>query len=224
MKTFCVHVSQKAWRDRERESALNRHKDTPWNDVWWSTRSRMWINHARSSNHPLSKVSVSVLLLLFCLLSYNDHMLFSETDLVGFDMGRTLVHTAPTYLTILCSKKPITSPSNEKKNIWFAIFSSNMYLNYREGKLEDIFFSILVCIPKREKKFSKGLSALSTKESPFLCKLHLFNGICSPKSLMVCTVICLICRYYRRYEKCRYVRLRVLFVCSFFLLLIIIMM
>lgn len=40
---------------------------------------------------------------------------------------------------------------------------ANMYLNYREGKLEDIVFSILVCIPKRGKKFSKGLSALSTE-------------------------------------------------------------
>ena len=82
-----------------------------------------------------------------------------------------------------------------------------MYLNHREGKLENIFFSILICSPKGEEEFSKGLSALSTKEFPFICKLHLFNGICSPKSLMVCTVIYLICRYYRRYEKCPYVRL-----------------
>ena len=82
-----------------------------------------------------------------------------------------------------------------------------MYLNHREGKLENIFFSILICIPKGDEEFSKGLSALSTEEFPFLCKLHLFNGICFPKSLMVCTVIYLICRYYRRYEKCRYVRL-----------------
>lgn len=62
----------------------------------------------------LLKVSVSVLLLLFCLLSYKDHMPFSETDSVDFDMGRTLVRTAPTHLAILWSKKPITSPSNEK--------------------------------------------------------------------------------------------------------------
>lgn len=62
----------------------------------------------------LLKVSVSVLLLLFCLLSYKDHMPFSETESVGFDMGRTLVHTAPARLAIVCSKKPITSPSSEK--------------------------------------------------------------------------------------------------------------
>ena len=114
MRTFCVPVSQEGWRGRERQSALNRPKATPWNDVRLSTRSRTWVNCAMPLTQSLLKVSVSVLLLLFCLLSYKDHMPFSETDSVGFDMGRTLVRTAPTHLAILCSKKPITSPSNEK--------------------------------------------------------------------------------------------------------------
>lgn len=224
MRTFCVPVSQEGWRGRERQSALNRPKATPWNDVWWSTRSRTWVNRAVPLTQSLLKVSVSVLLLLFCLLSYKDHMPFSETDSVGFDMGKK---DSGTY----SSHSPCNSVVQEAhhfpfkwegENVWFAIFSSNMYLNHRKGKLENFFFSILICIPKGEEKFSKGLSALSTEEFPFLCKLHLFNGICFPKSLMVCTLIYLICRYYRRYEKCRYVRLRALF--FFFPLLIIIMM
>ena len=72
------------------------------------------MNRAVPLTQSLLKVSVSVLLLLFCLLSYKDRMPFSETESVGFDMGRTLVQTAPTCLAIVCSKKPITSPSNEK--------------------------------------------------------------------------------------------------------------
>lgn len=73
-------------------------------------------------------------------------------------------------------------------------------MSERKGKIENIF-SISVCISNGEKQLSRGLSALSTKESPFLCKLHLYNEICSPNSLTVCTLICLICRHHRKHKK-----------------------
>lgn len=57
----------------------------------------------------------------------------------------------------------------------------------RKGKIAFFLFQFVFLV--EEKQFSKGLSALSANESPFLCKLHLYNRICSPNSVKVCTLI-----------------------------------